>query len=265
MQMETTGLLLLGLLAASANLLGGTLILPSGQLQQNERWLKLLIAVGAGFMLAVIFIEILPRTISLWLALRPGEQPTEIFVFPMLLLLTGYFLINLFEQILIPHFHLDAHTHAIIKPSAAYAAVGGLLFHAFFDGVALAAATSINFSAGLLILLAIFLHKLPEGFTVSSLVVAAGQTTRQAVIASAIVGLATLFGVLLFALLKNQAVFSVAYVLPVAAGVTLHVSASELIPELYHHKKNPLISVFVIVGVALFFALHTLFHTLLER
>jgi zinc transporter ZupT len=266
MPLGLTSLLLLGLLAAFANFFGGLLVLPAGgAVRDNKILLKSLVATGAGFLLAVIFIELVPRTIELWLAGKTGDQNHEILIYPMLLLLGGYLLINFFEQTLIPHLHLESHSKAVIAPSAAYAAIGGLLFHSFFDGLALAAAVSVNFSAGLLVFLAIFLHKLPEGFTATSLVLAAGGTIRRAIMVSAVLGLTTLFGIVVFAILKTQLDLSVAYVLPITAGVTLYVAASELIPELYHHgEQNRLVSLFVFAGVVMFFLLHFLLHSLLE-
>lgn len=266
MTVEMTSLLLLGVLAAFANLAGGLLILPAGgAIRRNELVLKLLIGAGAGFLLAVIFIEIIPRTADLWLAGDVSAEKGERLIPPMLLLLGGYLLINFFEQSLIPHLHLESHSKAVIAPRKAYAAIGGLLFHSFFDGLALASALSVNFSAGVLVFLAVFLHKLPEGFTAVTLVLAAGETVKKAIAASAVIGLVTLLGILVFALAKNQLTVSVAYILPFSAGVTLYVAASELIPELYHHgERNRLVSLFVFAGVALFFALHYLLHHLIE-
>lgn len=265
MSVETTSLLLLGMLAALANLAGGLLILPAGgALRRSEVLLKALVGSGAGFLLAVIFIEIIPRTADLWLAGGVGEK-SEMLMTPMLLLLGGYLLINFFEQSLIPHLHLESHSKAVIAPGKAYAAIGGLLFHAFFDGLALASAMSVNFGAGVLVFLAVFLHKLPEGFTAVSLVLAAGETVKKAIAASAVIGMMTLLGILIFALVKNQITVSVAYVLPFSAGVTLYVAASELIPELYHHgERNRLVSLFVFAGVALFFVLHYALHRMVE-
>ncbi|MDQ4121157.1 MAG: ZIP family metal transporter [Acidobacteriota bacterium] len=266
MSFETTSLLFLGLFAAFANLAGGLLILPAGGvLRRSELLLKSLVAAGAGFLLAVIFIEIVPRTADLWLAGNAAQEKSEMLMPPMLLLLGGYLLINFFEQTLIPHLHLESHSKAVIAPRKAYAAIGGLLFHSFFDGLALASALSVNFSAGVLVFLAVFLHKLPEGFTAVSLVLAAGETVKKAIGVCAILGLVTLLGIAVFVLVKNQATVSVAYVLPFSAGVALYVAASELIPELYHHgESNRLISLFVFAGVVLFFVLHYMLHRLVE-
>lgn len=261
MHFETTSLLLLGLLAAGANLTGGLLILPAGgAIRRSELLLKSLVATGAGFLLAVIFIEIVPRAAELWLAKNPSAaEKSEVLVAPMLLLLGGYLLINFFEQSLIPHLHLESHSKAVIARRSAYAALGGLLFHSFFDGLALASAAAVDFNAGILVFLAIFLHKLPEGFTAVSLVLAAGESIKKAIAACGVIGLATLLGVAVFALIETRVNVSAAYVLPFSAGVTLYVAASELIPELYHHgERNRLVSVFVFAGVLLFFALHFL-------
>ena len=61
------------------------------------------------------------------------------------------------------------------------------------------------------------------------------------------------------ALLKTRINMAVAYALPFSAGVTLYVAASDLIPEVNHmEEKNPLVSIVVFAGVALFYILHRL-------
>ena len=66
-----TSILLFGLLAAGANVLGGLVLVKSGAHRFGERFLKYLVALGAGFMLAAIFIEILPETIGIWTSSSP--------------------------------------------------------------------------------------------------------------------------------------------------------------------------------------------------
>ena len=61
-----TSILLFGLLAAGANVFGGVILIKSEAYRWGERFLKYLVALGAGFMLAAIFIEILPETIGIW-------------------------------------------------------------------------------------------------------------------------------------------------------------------------------------------------------
>jgi zinc transporter ZupT len=185
--------------------------------------------------------------------------------------MAGYLLTQFFEHTIAPHFHLgeelhcDEHDHEMISTSAAYTAVAGLLIHTFFDGVSIAAASALDAQFGLLVFIAIFLHKFPEGFTIGSMMLAAGKGKREVVLATALIGVTTLAGVLLFAVVGERIGFTVAYALPLAAGVTLYVAASDLIPEINHHGgKNPLVSLSVFAGVALFFATQQLLHVVAE-
>ena len=253
------GLLLFGLLAAGANVVGGIVLIKSGIHRLGERFLKYLVALGAGFMLAAIFIEILPETIGLWTASLPGEGAARAVVGAMTLLLAGYLSIQLFEHTLAPHFHFGAETHpeSFIQPSAAYTAVGGLCIHTFFDGVSIASAFLVNFRVGVLVFIAILLHKMPEGFTVASIMLASGRSSKKALIATTAVGAATLAGVIAVALLNARMTNAVGYALPFSAGVTLYVAASDLIPEVNRkEERNPTVSIVVFVGVALFYLLH---------
>jgi len=252
-----------GILAAAANLLGGLILFPSKLHTTYRQSLKYLLALGAGFMLAVTFYELIPKSLETW---KIADGSTN-FHMPMLLLLGGYLLTQFFEHTIAPHFHLgeDVHSTHLISTRSAYTGIGGLAIHTFFDGISIAAASQIDVRVGLLVFIAVFLHKFPEGFTIGSMIVAAGKGMREVVIATSIIGATTLIGVILFYFAGNYTGFSVAYALPIACGVTLYVAASDLIPEVNHHGgKTPLVSLSVFAGVALFFGIHTLVHTFFE-
>ena len=254
-----TSILLFGLLAAGANVVGGLVLVQSGVHRLGERFLKYLVALGAGFMLAAVFIEILPASISIWTNDAPGSSASEAVLGAMTLLLAGYLLIQLVEHTIAPHFHFGAETHpeSFMRPSAAYTAVGGLWIHTFFDGVSIASAFLVNFKVGLLVFIAILLHKMPEGFTVASIMLASGRSPQKALLATGAIGAATLAGVIGVALLDERMSDAVRYALPFSAGVTLYVAASDLIPEVNHkEERNPTVSIVVFVGVALFYLLH---------
>ena len=105
-----------------------------------------------------------------------------------------------------------------------------------------------------MIFLAVFLHKIPEGFTAASVMIASGRSKRVALAASAFLGAATLAGVLTMAVFRTQ----LSYGLPLSAGVTLYVAASDLIPEV---NKEPGIAMaaLVFIGVGVLFVLHQFF------
>lgn len=259
--MSFSGLLFYGALLAAANLLGGLILLSSGARRRSERSLSYLIALGAGFMLAAIFIEIVPEVVHLWRAEGSAAEAAGSVLGAMTVLLAGYLMIHFFEHTIAPHFHFGAETHpeSVLPPSAAYTAISGLTIHTFFDGVSIAAAFLVSFKVGLLVFIAILLHKVPEGFTAASIMLASGRSKRKAQIATLAIGAASLAGVVSVALLKSRADGVIAYALPFSAGVTLYVAASDLIPEVNHREeRNPLVSLCVFGGVALFYALHHL-------
>lgn len=258
-------LLIFGIFAALANILGGLILFPSRLHKNYKKSLKYLLALGAGFMLAVTFVEIIPKTVLLWQGTHP-ESSDDLYV-PMLLLLVGYLLTQFFEHTIAPHFHLgediseEVSSDNLISTSSAYTGVSGLLIHTFFDGVSIAAASQIDVKIGFLVFIAVFLHKFPEGFTIGSMILAAGKGFREVLIATSIIGLTTLLGAMLFYFVGSGLGFSVVYALPLASGVTLYVAASDLIPEVNHHGGNrPMVSLSVFAGVALFFAIHFAVH-----
>lgn len=267
--MEITFLYLLffGLIAALGNILGGLILFPTGVHKTYKKSLKYILALGAGFMLGVIFIDVLPEVIALWQK-KSNSTGSETFFAPMMLFLLGYLLTQFFEHTIAPHFHLgeEVHSDHLISTKSVYTAIGGLMIHTFFDGVSIAAASQIDFRVGLLVFIAIFLHKFPEGFTIGSMVVAAGKGSKEVLIATSFIGLTTLLGIFFIYFIGQNIGFTVAYALPLASGVTLYVAASDLIPEVNHHGgKNPLVSLSVFAGVGLFFVLYQILHSVLEH
>ena len=243
---------LLGLTAAGADLLGGLLIARG---QWSRRYLKYFIAIGAGFMLATAMLEMIPESIRL-----RGERSSFFFSNTnavLVFVLAGYFIVHFFEHTAAPHFHFgeETHHHEISRAHASYAALLGLVIHTFFDGVAIAAGLLVSTWLGSVIFVAIFLHKIPEGFTVASLMLASGQSRSVAFTSSAILGGATLLGVGLMFALRG----SVGDALPLSAGVTLYVAASDLIPEV-NQEPGVGMALLVFLGVAILLALKTMFH-----
>jgi zinc transporter ZupT len=136
----------------------------------------------------------------------------------------------------------------------------GLSIHAFFDGVVMAAGLLTSYRLGMVLFLAVFLHKIPEGFTIASIMLSAGRDRRAAWRATLLIAIATLAGILMVAVTQP----AIRYALPFSAGVTLYVAASDLIPEVNHAHDQPAgergipASVYVFGGVAFFYGTHWL-------
>jgi zinc transporter ZupT len=225
--------LVYALVAALGNVLGALAVT-----RRAARELKLIehfVAFGAGFMLAVAIVEILPEALA-----RSGSVAPA-------LVLAGYLAVHLTQHTVTPHFHFGEETHAV-SSVAGTSAVVGLLLHTFFDGVAIASAFLVRAELGMMVFVAIFLHKLPEGVTISSLVLAGGRTGGRAVGAAALLGVATVLGVLL----TDQVGFLVRHGLALSAGVTLYVAASNLVPE-FQGKRGWRLPAAFFSGAVVFF------------
>src|SRR2546429_9396911 len=158
--------LLFAVAAASANVLGGVIVSSGKWARQSLRYF---IALGSGFMLGTVFLEMLPESIAL-----TKSAPA--------LVLLGYLLVHMFEHTFASHLHFGEETHhdEVVNPAVGISAFVGMLVHTFFDGVAIAAGFIVSPSVGLLIFLAVLLHKIPDGFTISSIVINSGHSKRSA-------------------------------------------------------------------------------------
>ena len=138
-------------------------------------------------------------------------------------------------------------------------ASAGLALHSFLDGVSIAAAAHFSLLLGTLMFVAIVLHKLPEGFTVASLNLAAGRSERAALTWAGLLGLATLAGMLVSGLLYDYRVPLLAF----SGGVALYVAASDLMPEV-NRERGAKVPILVFAGVFLFYLTDRLLHHWLE-
>jgi len=221
--------------AAGANVLGGLVV---ARREWDGRLLRYFVALGAGFMLAAVLLELVPESMR--------HSP-----YAPVLILGGYLLVHLFEHTVAPHFHFGEETHHEHHHDRAVtvSAVVGLAVHSFFDGVTIGSSFLVDPTLGLLLFTAILLHKTPEGFAIASVVMASHGTRAQALGASCIVALASLGGGVVILALPNL----VDRALGLSAGVTLYVAASDLVPEV-NKETGTAIAITVFAGVVLYYA-----------
>ena len=94
----TLTILLYGLAAAAAELLGGALVLMRKEWPRRVQ--EYLLALSAGFILALVFLELVPESIH--------SIGTEA---PLLMLL-GYSVLHFFEHTLVGHLHFGEETQS---------------------------------------------------------------------------------------------------------------------------------------------------------
>src|ERR1700734_1884227 len=234
--------ILLGLTAAAANVFGGAIIV---QRNWERRYLRYFVALGAGFMLATALVEMVPESLQL-----RGRSAA-------FLILLGYLTTHFFEHTVTPHFHFGEETHKdeFMHSHKGYSVLLGLIIHTFFDGIAIASGFLVSNALGWIIFFAVFLHKIPEGFTVSSVMLASGRSRGTGWGGSVILGGATLAGGLTMALFRQH----------VDAGVPVSACGAHFVGTLDFvsgRKRGPAMkmALLVFVGAGMFFLLESLFH-----
>ena len=229
--------LILGVVAGFADIVGGLVLVRRNW---TQRYLRYFIALGAGFMMGVAFLDMLPAS----LRFSPMWSPA--------LVLAGYCIIHLLEHTITPHFHFGEETHhQFVHSHTGWSVLCGLAAHSFFDGVAIASGFVLSSSLGWLIFAAIILHKVPEGFTIASVMLASGRSRRIAVFAAILLAATTIAGVLVIGFLPHW----VRAGLPLSAGVAIYVAATDLLPET-NREPGIRMAVVFFLGVGIFVLVH---------
>ena len=229
-----------GLVAAGAEILGGSLVVL------RKRWPRqvqeYLLALSSGFILALVFLELIPESLK------------NVGVIAPIAMLLGYSVLHFFEHTVVGHLHFGEETHrdVMISKVASISTFTGLFVHAFFDGLAISVGMAFNFYLGVLIFIAVLLHKIPEGLTIASVMLAAEHRRRTAFLASAAIGVATMLGVVSVFFLEviDERIVGMAFAF--SAGIATYVGASDLIPEINHSKKR-VMPLLVFGGMLLFY------------
>ena len=234
-------ILIYGLITAVAEILGGSLVVL--RKQWPARVQEYLLALSAGFILALVFLELVPESI------RAIGYDAPAFM------LLGYSVLHFFEHTIVGHLHFGEETHhdVMVSKAASLSTFVGLFIHAFFDGFAISAGMQFNFYLGLMIFIAVLLHKIPEGLTIASVMLAAEHRRKTALLASVSIGVATMIGIVTVFMLSavSEHVLGIAFAF--SAGIAAYVGASDLIPEINKSGRR-IIPLLVFGGMALFYA-----------
>lgn len=205
-----------------------------------EKILIFLIAFSAGSMMGSAFFDLIPESMEI--------MPTDkVFIY----LVVGFCLFFLLEKIF-----YWRHCHDLegkCKEHAfSYLNLIGDGFHNFIDGIVIAASFAIDVKLGITTTVAVLLHELPQEIGDFSVLVYGGMNKIKALFFNFLSGFLAVIGVFVFDIFKSQAIFTSGFIVPIAAGGFLYISASDLIPQLHQHKEiksSALNYIFFVLGI----------------
>jgi ZIP family zinc transporter/zinc and cadmium transporter len=219
------------LIAASAAMVGSLIILTFHKWSERNSFLVINFAAGA--MLTLAFAHLMPEGL---------KRNPHIMLYSLLGFLIMFFLqfIVLFHPCHDEACANRAHTHVT--------SIAGLSLHSVIDGLMIAIGFEANANLGLLTTFAILLHKLPDGITISGILLHNGASKRTILNFSLLTAwftpIGTITGMCLF---RNISTPAIGALLGITAGSFIFLSASDLIPET-HKSKNRTTALMLFAG-----------------
>ncbi|OGY44647.1 MAG: hypothetical protein A3B89_04160 [Candidatus Buchananbacteria bacterium RIFCSPHIGHO2_02_FULL_40_13] len=205
-----------------------------------------LVAFSAGSLIAGAFFHMIPEAID-----NLGNNSAVYFW-----IIAGFSIFFLLEQFI--HWHhchnLECQHEEYTKPVAYLILVADAL-HNFIDGLAIAGAFIVDIRIGIITLIVIATHEIPQELGDFGVFIHSGWKKSRALLFNFISGLTAVLGGLVAYFVAQS--FNVAFLLPLAAGSFIYIAASDLIPEVkYQVKLKANIAHFIafILGIILIWA-----------
>jgi zinc transporter ZupT len=223
--------------AAAASSIGGLLLCMRGW---SERALLAMISAGAGLLLAITLLDLMPHALE-------GESHR---IMPFVLV--GFAMLFVLEMI--------GQAGKEIGSTGMFGVLAGFLLHAFVEGVSLMATFRMNAEVGVSVLLALLMHKIPDGVTVASILLAVTRSRLQAFWGATSLGIATVLGACSMGAVERWFPPDWSPVLlAITTGIFLYVSASHLVPYIQHARKAQL-GIYFFGAILAYMVLSVYFH-----
>jgi zinc and cadmium transporter len=201
----------------------------------SQRALALLLSFSAGVLLGAVFFHMLPETRVL----------SENIGWPVL---AGFLLIFVMERFVFVHAceERECDIHQMGIP-----AFLGISLHSLLDGLALGAGLMLP-HLGPVVLLAVIIHKMPDGISITSILLAAGWSRRRVALLSLLFSLTTPAGALLaYLFLRAVSPENLAVAIGISAGTFLAIATADILPQVHRiEERNPLTLIFLVLGLA---------------
>lgn len=210
-----------------------------------------LVAFSAGALLGGAFFHLMPEALE-------GASGG---LYPFILLLAGFVVFFLLEKFLYWHHCHNYEGKCPVHPVSYLILIGDGL-HNMIDGLVIAASFFTGVHFGIITTLMIIAHEVPQELGDFAVLVHGGFSRLKALMFNFISQLTAVIGGIIGYFAAASAEHFSAYLLPVAAGGFLYISASDLIPELHKEKdarKSVTSFVFFLCGIALMLAMKVLF------
>ena len=199
------------------------------------------LAFAAGVMLSVSITDLIPESIHL----LSNNSTITICLSSFIFIITGIIFSMLIDYYLPTEFNNNnLYKLGIISMLA-------IILHNIPEGIATFLTANKDINLGLSLAIAITLHNIPEGISIAVPIYYSTKKKSKALLYTFISALSEPFGAILaFIFLKNIITDNImGYLLSFIAGIMIHISLCELLPNSFKYKKKKHTIFFFILGI----------------
>ncbi len=218
----------------------------------KEKVISFCLAFSSGVMLSISLISLIPEAFVLF---------ESIFnITPLILICLIFIVLGILFSSLI-----DSKVEECFTKNKLYKlgiiSVIVLMLHNIPEGITTFISTNQNTSLGLSLSLAIALHNIPEGISIAVPIYFSTHNRKKAFLYTLISGFSEFFGAILAYLFIARYVnnFILGIILSMTAGIMLHISIYELLPNSLEYKKNKTTIIGFILGIIVMILCERLF------
>jgi len=205
-----------------------------------RRILMNLVALSSGALLGGAFLHLMPEGVEMM-------APEKFFLIVLLAILFNWFVEKILHW---RHCHkgVECESHHTIG----YMNLFGDSIHNFIDGLIIASSFIVSPALGWATVGAVALHEIPQEVGDFGVLLHSGFSKKKALVSNFLVALMVVIGGVVGWLAASYIDGLVTYLLPIAAGGFLYISASDLLPEI---RKTKTMKGFLVNALFLFFGL----------
>lgn len=195
-----------------------------------------LIAFSSGVMLGVLFLMLMPE------AFERTADANYSYEIACYMILVGFLFIFIIDFAVKKHLKVtcscktcaDEHTHDFTSISA----FAGLSIHSFFDGLALAAAFLAGEEVGILVLIALCLHKAVVVFSLSSTMLMSKNKKKTWIYLLVFSVISPLAAIVSYLCLGSGNIDFAGPALCFSVGIFMFVAVCDMLPEAFHNREK---------------------------
>lgn len=240
----------LTILAGLSTMLGTVLIFFKNK---NEKLVLKSLSFAAGVMITVSITDLIPESFSLLKNIFP--------LFPTIIYILIFIVIGIIFSMLIDKYLPDNYASNTNLYRIGLISMLAIILHNIPEGIATFMAGNTDRRLGVSMAIAIALHNIPEGISISIPIYYSTKSKAKALLFTFISGISEPLGALITYLFLQPFINDriMGFLFSIIAGIMIHIATYELLPTAYKYNDKKRIIKWVIIGCLIMITSHFIF------